>query len=170
MTADAKYSLLNRDSLTEPIQMQFSENEKKKKKCSQFFFAFLKSTLNFEHLQIKDDPRNWCISEILDSEKQVKSMSNNSRLKGPFEKQHGKLAQTMLKSERQNLYHIYCTLWSKLSFKKSLLDIWKTLRLFVNTLTTDDKYSLLNSDNLTQPIQMQLSQKQKFFLNFCVYF
>ena len=28
------------------------------------------------------------------------------------------------------------------------------LGLFVNTLTADDKYSLQNSENLTQPIQM----------------
>ena len=28
------------------------------------------------------------------------------------------------------------------------------LGLFVNTLTADDKYSLHNSKNLTQPIQM----------------
>ena len=35
--------------------------------------------------------------------------------------------------------------------------------LFVNTSTADDKYSLLNSDNLTQPIKMQLSRKQKTF-------
>ena len=33
------------------------------------------------------------------------------------------------------------------------------LGLFVNTMTVDDKYSLLNRDNLTQPIHMQLSQK-----------
>ena len=37
--------------------------------------------------------------------------------------------------------------------------------LFVNKLTADDKYSLRNSDNLWQPIQMQLSKK-KIFLNF----
>ena len=41
--------------------------------------------------------------------------------------------------------------------------ICKILRLFVNTLTDDDKYSLLNRDNLTLPIHMQLSQKQKTF-------
>ena len=41
--------------------------------------------------------------------------------------------------------------------------ICKVLRLFVNTQTADDKYSLLNRDNLTQPIQMQLSQEQKTF-------
>ena len=30
-------------------------------------------------------------------------------------------------------------------------------------MTADDKYSLLNRDNLTQPIPTQLSQKQKAF-------
>ena len=38
--------------------------------------------------------------------------------------------------------------------------------MFVNTLTTDDKYSLLNRDNLGQPIKMQLYQKQKAFSGF----
>ena len=36
------------------------------------------------------------------------------------------------------------------------------LELLVNT---NDKYSLLNRDNLTQPIQMQISTKQN--KNFC---
>ena len=43
----------------------------------------------------------------------------------------------------------------------SLLVTHKSLSLFVNTLTADDKYSLLNKDNLAQPIQMQLSTKKK---------
>ena len=45
--------------------------------------------------------------------------------------------------------------------------------MFVNTLTADDKYSLLSKDNSMQTIQMHLSQKQKhfsqFFLNFQIY-
>ena len=41
----------------------------KQKDFSQFFSAFLKSTLNFEHFQQKDDPHNLCISEITDSGK-----------------------------------------------------------------------------------------------------
>ena len=41
--------------------------------------------------------------------------------------------------------------------------IHKILRLFVNTLTVDDKHYLLNRENLTEPIQMQLSKKQKNF-------
>ena len=36
----------------------------------------------------------------------------------------------------------------------------------VNTLATDEKYPVLNRENLTIPIQMQLSQKQKTFSEF----
>ena len=53
-----------------------------------------------------------------------------------------------------------------LAFSKSALNFLhfqKALYLFVNTLTADDKYSLLNRDNLTQQIPKQLFQKQKAF-------
>ena len=42
----------------------------------------------------------------------------------------------------------------------------KILRLFVSTLTADDKYSLLSRGKLTQPIQILLSQKQNTFSEF----
>ena len=49
--------------------------------------------------------------------------------------------------------------------------IFKILGLFVNTLTADDKYYLLNRDNLMQLIQMQLSKKPKVFSElFCAVF
>ena len=54
----------------------------------------------------------------------------------------------------------------QLSWVKSVLVICKILGLFVNTLTGDDKYSLLTMDNLTQQIQMQLSKKQKALSQF----
>ena len=41
--------------------------------------------------------------------------------------------------------------------------IYKIVKLFVNALTSDDKHYLLNKENLTQPSQMQLSEKQKTF-------
>ena len=47
-----------------------------------------------------------------------------------------------------------------------MLVLWKILRLFLNTLTDDDKYCLLYRDNLTQPIQILLSQKQQTFSEF----
>ena len=40
------------------------------------------------------------------------------------------------------------------------------LRLFVNTFTAYDKYSVVNRENLTHPIHMILSQKQKRFSEF----
>ena len=55
LTADDKYSLLNRESLTEPIQMQLSQ---KQKTFSQYISAVLKCKLNFEHFQKKDDPQS----------------------------------------------------------------------------------------------------------------
>ena len=54
----------------------------------------------------------------------------------------------------------------KLHRKKSLLVIQKILGLFVNTLTVNDKHYLLSRNNLTQQIQIQLSEKQKTFLDF----
>ena len=47
-----------------------------------------------------------------------------------------------------------------------MLVLCKILSLFVNTLTDDDKYCLLYRDNLTQPIQILLSQKEKHFSQF----
>ena len=47
-----------------------------------------------------------------------------------------------------------------------MLVLCKILRLLVNTLTDDDKYFFLSSENLTQPIQILLSQKRKTFSHF----
>ena len=44
-----------------------------------------------------------------------------------------------------------------------MLVLCKILGLFVNTLTEDKKYSLLYRDNLTQQIEILLSQKPKTF-------
>ena len=56
------------------------------------------------------------------------------------------------------------------SWKKSFLLIYKILGLFFNPLTVNDKYSLLNRDNLKQHLQMQLSQKKQGFLSFSLHF
>ena len=90
-------------------------------------------------------------------------MSKNSRLRGPFDKQHGKRAQALLKSASQHLYHIHRSLPRKLSWKKSLLLTCQILGLLVNTLAADEKYPVLIRYNLMIPIQMQLLQKQKRF-------
>ena len=90
-------------------------------------------------------------------------MFKKSYFRGPFDKQHGKRAQALLKSASQHLYHIHWSLPSQLSWKKSLLLTCQILGLLVNTLAADEKYPVLNRDNLTIPIQMQLSLKQNTF-------
>ena len=51
-------------------------------------------------------------------------------------------------------------------WKESVLVLHKFLRLFVNTLTVDEKHYLLKRDNLAQAIKIQLSQKRKNFSEF----
>ena len=96
----------------------------------------------------------------------VTSMSKKSRFKGTFGKQHDSWPQTLLKFASRHLYHIFWSLSRQSTCKKSLLVTSKISRLFPNTLKADGKYSLLNRQNLTQPIQMQVSQKQKYFSHF----
>ena len=69
LATDEKYPVLNRQNLTILIQMELS---KKQITSSQFFASFLKSKLNFENFEKKDDPHSFCISEITDSENVVR--------------------------------------------------------------------------------------------------
>ena len=163
LAADEKYPVLNKDNLTIPIQMQLS---KQQKTFSQLFLAFWKSSSNFKHFQQKDGCHRFCISEISDFKNVVISMSKNSRFRGPFDKQHGKRYRSLLKCGSQHLFHIYWSLSSQLSWKKSLLLTCEMLALLVNTLAADEKYPVFNRDNLTIPIQMRLSQKQNTFSQF----
>ena len=66
LTVNDKHFLLNRNNLKQPIQMQLSQ---KQKTFSEFFFAFLKSILNFKYLPKRDNPRSSCISGNTGSEK-----------------------------------------------------------------------------------------------------
>ena len=100
----------------------------------------------------------------------VREMFKKSCFRGPFDKWHGKRAETLLKSERQHLYYIYWSLWRILELKKSLWLICKVLGLLVNLLIADDKDSLLNRGNLLQHFQMDLSQERKIFSELSFHF
>ena len=96
-------------------------------------------------------------------------MAKFRRFTVPFNKQDVKEAHSLFKSERRHLCHTDWLLTRLLSLKKSLLVIWKILRIFLNTFTADDKYSVLNRDSLTQPIQSKYLKKilfLDFFLKF----
>ena len=66
LTVNDKYSVLNRDNLRQPIQMQLSQ---KQKVFSEFVSTILKSILKLEHIKKKDQSHSRCISEITDTEK-----------------------------------------------------------------------------------------------------
>ena len=55
LTVDEKNYPLNRDNLTQPIQIKLSNKENS---FSEICFAFLHSLLNFKHLPEKDDPHS----------------------------------------------------------------------------------------------------------------
>ena len=98
-------------------------------------------------------------------------MSKKPRFRTPFDSQHVKGSQALVKSAWQNFYQISSSLWAKLTWKMSLLVICKILEHFVNTMTADTKYSLPNSENLLESIPIQLSKKRiiLFFLIFFFY-
>ena len=143
--------------------MQLSQ---KHKSFCEFFTEFFKYTSNFEHFDKKDDPYRFCISGITDSENVIIQMYKNSRFRGPLEKKHGKRAEPLSKSASQHVHHIHWSLPRQLSWKKSLFLTYQILGLVVNTLPVDETYPVLNRDNLTIPIEMELSQKKKIFSQF----
>ena len=89
------------------------------------------------------------------------------RFRTPFSKQRFNGFQTLLKSAGHYYYLIFPWIWDILNWKKSLLVWFVILRLFVNSLTADNKYSRCNLHILTQ-IQTPLSLKWKAFSGFFI--
>ena len=93
-------------------------------------------------------------------------MSKNTRLRGPLDRRHGKRAQnTDSILMRASLSSEVITV-KVIELQKSLLDTWQFFRVFLNTLTANDKYSLNSKDKWMQNIQMLLSRKQNLFSEF----
>ena len=103
LTADDKYSLLNTDNLMQPIRTQLSQKEKA---FSQFLVAFSKSRLRLENFQKKMTLIADLFPKLRTPKNVVRYMSKKSHIKGPFDRQHGKRVQTLLRSEPQHHYHI----------------------------------------------------------------
>ena len=154
LTTDDQYSLLKRDNLTKPIQIQIS---KKQKIFFQFFYALLKSTSNFEHFEKRDYPWNLCISQIMDCKRRGYRHLLKVPFIRPFDKQHGKRSQTLLKSAQQHLYQIYWSWRGKLSWRKSLLALFLTHWLPMT--------SILNKDNLTHQFRCNYLNSKNLFVN-----
>ena len=97
-------------------------------------------------------------------------MSERSFFRTPFANERVNRFQTLLKSAWHHYYILFSSVRGKLSWKK-LPSVWyEILRLFVNALTADVKYSGTNMQNLPQQFQTPLSLKQKTFSGFFIAF
>ena len=90
-------------------------------------------------------------------------LSERSCFRKPFANERVNGVQTPLKSARHRYYPLFSSIRSKLSWKKSPSFWYEIVRLFVNALTANDKYSGSNMQNLRQHFQTPFSQKQKTF-------
>ena len=59
-----------------------------------------------------------------------------------MDSEHVKSSERLLKSARQDFFQIFLSLWKAISSKNSAVVVSEILRLFINILTPDDKYSL----------------------------
>ena len=59
-----------------------------------------------------------------------------------MDSEHVKSSERLLKSTRQYFFQIFWSLWKTISSKNSAVVVSEILRLFINILTPDDKYSL----------------------------
>ena len=69
-------------------------------------------------------------------------MPKKPRVRTLMDSQHVKGTKRLLKSARQYVSHIFWSLRNKNTSKNSVLVVSQILRLFVNILTPDGKYSL----------------------------
>ena len=96
--------------------------------------------------------------------------SKRSSFSTPFGKQPVKGFETLLKAVRHHYFSIFPRIRDKLSWKKSALVTSEIFRLFLNTLTPDDKYSRCNMQILWQQLQTLWSQEEKTFCGFLIAF
>ena len=92
------------------LSNQFGRNYLKNKKFVPNFFLHFRNLHYILHIFKK---KMTLIPDLFPKlrtrENVVRYMSKKSSFKGPFDKQHGKLVQTLLRSGTQHCYHIY---WS----------------------------------------------------------
>ena len=98
----------------------------------------------------------------------VTSLTIQRRLKTSFDSQHVKPFQTLVKSSWEHFYHIFSSLWGEIIWKISPWLKFEVMVLFVNTWTADYEYPVPDCENLSFPIQIQLSWERKTFSGFFI--
>ena len=96
--------------------------------------------------------------------------SKRSCFSTPFGNQRVNGFETLLKSAQHHYFLIFPWIRDKLSWKNSALVTSEISRLFVNTLTLDDKHSRIYMQIFWQQLQTPLSQKGMAFFRFFIGF
>ena len=96
--------------------------------------------------------------------------SRSSFIRTPFGNQRVNGFHTPLKVARHLYYPFFPWISGKLNWKNTVLLWLKIFRLFVNTLTADDKYCCGNMKIFLQQLQTLLSQKRKTLSGFFIAF
>ena len=100
----------------------------------------------------------------------VRKLSQEHRFRTGFCSQHVKASQLLSKSPWERIYYVLFPFSRKLIWNMSHL-VWSEIsKIFINTLTADGKYPAQGCENFQYAIEMQLSEKQKTFSDFCVWF
>ena len=95
-------------------------------------------------------PKNW-----------VKQISKKSAFRGPFDKQHAKGDQTLLKSEPLHLYHIYWSLWRQNKTFSEFIATFLTARLKFRVFETRDNTHTWFISSITDS-EKQISKESTF--------
>ena len=90
----------------------------------------------------------------------LRPLSIERHFRTRFDSQYVKASQILSKSPWEHFYHVFSSLWGKLIWKISPLGIGEILGVFVNKLTAEGKYPVEDWENLSLPIQMQVSEKR----------
>ena len=101
----------------------------------------MKSTLNSEYFEKKDQSHSLSITEIIDCELIATEMSKRPPFMQRFGSQHGNGSQTLLRSARNHFYTTIPLIWGRTSRKRLVLLRSEVLRQFANTCTVHYKYS-----------------------------
>ena len=97
-------------------------------------------------------------------------MSKKFRLRKYFVIKHVKESHTLLLSARQRFYHIFWSLWRKLSWKMSLLVIFEILRLFVTHWLPMTSILFSIGSIYCNQIKCNYLRNKKNFLKLLLYF
>ena len=100
----------------------------------------------------------------------LRPLSKKRSFRTHFDSQHVRESQALANSPSERFYHVVSSLSGKLISGMSPLVLGEILGMFVTKLTADEKYFVQDCQNLQLPIQMQLSEKKKLFLNFFFHF